>query len=422
MAINTENSEIAFNDAKQYIPGGVDSPVRAYKNVGRTPLFISKAKGDRIWDIDGNEFIDYVGSWGPNIIGAANDRVVSAVSAAAQKGLTYGAPTIAETILAREICEAYPAAERVRLVNSGTEATMSAIRTARGATGRDKIIKFRGNYHGHSDALLASAGSGVLTDSLPDSAGVPANATKDTLLADYNDPASVEALFEANKDEIAAVIVEPVAANMGVVPPKEGFLEALRSITKKYRALLIFDEVITGFRLSYGGAAQAFGIQPDMVCFGKIVGGGMPLAAYGGKKWIMSKVAPDGPVYQAGTLSGNPVAVAAGIETLAILKSHPSIYERLDQKAATIEKAFRDKGLNVNRAGSLLSVFMTDEPVTDEKSARTSDTERFTKYFNQMLENGIYVAPSQFEAMFVSAVHTKEDIAKTCDVIKNLEL
>lgn len=422
MAFNTENSEIAFNDAKKYIPGGVDSPVRAYKNVGRTPLFISKAKGDRIWDIDGNQFIDYVGSWGPNIVGAANDRVVSAVCAAAQKGLTYGAPTIAETILAREISEAYPAAERVRLVNSGTEATMSAIRTARGATGRDKIIKFRGNYHGHSDALLASAGSGVLTDSLPDSAGVPANATKDTLLADYNDPASVEALFEANKDEIAAVIVEPVAANMGVVPPKEGFLEALRTITKKYRALLIFDEVITGFRLAYGGAAQAFGIQPDMVCFGKIVGGGMPLAAYGGKKWIMSKVAPDGPVYQAGTLSGNPVAVAAGIETLSILKENPSIYDKLDQKAAAIEKAFKDKGFNVNRAGSLLSVFMTDQPVIDEKSAKTSDTDRFAKYFGQMLENGIYVAPSQFEAMFVSAVHTKEDIAKTCDVIKNLDI
>lgn len=422
MSLNTLNSEEAFKEAKMYIPGGVDSPVRAYKNVGRNPLFIQKAKGDRIWDIDGNEFIDYVGSWGPNIIGAANARVVSAVSAAAEKGLTFGAPTIAETILAREISEAYPAAERVRFVNSGTEATMSAIRVARGATGRDKIIKFRGNYHGHSDALLASAGSGVLTDSLPDSAGVPANATKDTLLADYNDPDSVEKLFEANKDQIAAVIVEPVAANMGVVPPKEGFLEALRTITKKYRALLIFDEVITGFRLAYGGAAQAFGITPDMVCFGKIVGGGMPLAAYGGKKWIMSKVAPDGPVYQAGTLSGNPVAVAAGIETLTILKEHPDMYERLDQKAAALEKAFKKKGLNVNRAGSLLSVFMTDEPVVDEKSARTSDTEKFSRYFSQMLDKGIYIAPSQFEAMFVSAVHTKEDIDKTCKVISELEI
>lgn len=420
MSLNTRKSEKAYAEALKYIPGGVNSPVRAFKNVGRTPLFIDHAKGDRIWDIDGNEFIDYVGSWGPNILGAAYTDTVEAVKKAAEGGLTFGAPTGAETVLAELIVEAVPAIEKVRLVNSGTEATMSAIRAARGATGRDRIIKFRGNYHGHSDGLLASAGSGVLTGSLPDSAGVPANATKDTLLADYNDLLSVERLFESNRDQIAAVIVEPVAANMGVVPPAPGFLEGLRSLTEKYHAVLIFDEVITGFRISYGGAGAAYGIEPDMVCLGKIVGGGMPLAAYGGKKWIMDEVAPAGPVYQAGTLSGNPVAVAAGIATLRALKAHPDIYEETDRKAAALEEAYRKKGFNVNRAGSLLSVFMTDVSVTDEKTAKTSDTVKFSRYFDYMLENGIYVAPSQFEAMFVSAAHSDSDIEKTCQVISEL--
>lgn len=421
MSLNTKKSEVAFEKAREFIPGGVDSPVRAYRNVGRTPLFIKKAKGDRIYDIDGNEFIDFVGSWGPNIIGAAEDRVVEAVCDAAVNGLTFGAPTETETTLAKLITDAYPAAEKVRLVNSGTEATMSAIRTARGYTGRDKIIKFRGNYHGHSDGLLASAGSGVLTDSLPDSAGVPANATKDTLLADYNDLGSVEELFKANAGEIAAVIVEPVAANMGVVPPKAGFLQGLRDITKKNGTVLIFDEVITGFRLAYGGASEYFGIDPDMVCFGKIVGGGMPLAAYAGRRDIMKCIAPEGPVYQAGTLSGNPIATAAGITTLTILKEDKSVYKKIDESAAALEKAYRDKGLNVNRVGSLLSVFMTDVPVVDEKTAKTSDTKKFSRYFSQMLENGIYVAPSQFEAMFVSGAHTEEDIRRTCEVVLSSE-
>lgn len=418
--MKTEKSQELFSQAKQYIPGGVNSPVRAFKAVGRTPLFIKRAKGAYIFDEDGNKFIDYVCSWGPAILGHADSRVINAVKEVCDNGLTFGAPTQRETELARLICEAVPAAESVRLVSSGTEAVMSAIRVARGYTNRNKIVKFRGNYHGHSDGLLVKAGSGLLTESVPDSAGVPEAYAKNTLLADYNSESSVAELFETEGNEIAAVAVEPVAANMGVVPPKKGFLQFLREITKKYGSLLIFDEVITGFRVAYGGAGEYYGVTADLVTLGKIVGGGMPLAAYGGKKEIMNVVSPLGAVYQAGTLSGNPVAVTAGIETLKILKDNPKIYEDIDRKAAVLEKAYREKGLGVNRVGSLLSAFFTKDEVRDYTGALKSDTAAFSAYFGKMLENGIYVAPSQFESMFVSAAHSEADIEKTVEAIEKI--
>ena len=416
--MNTEKSASLFSEAQQYIPGGVNSPVRAFKSVGGSPLFIKKAKGAYLFNEDGNRYLDYVCSWGPGILGHASERVIRAVKNACEDGLTFGAPTKKETELAKMITEFVPAAEQVRLVSSGTEAVMSAIRLARGYTGRDTIIKFEGNYHGHSDGLLVKAGSGLLTDLTPASAGVPEGYTKSTLLAKYNDEESVSELFSLYPDSIAAVIVEPVAANMGVVPPKEGFLEFLREITEKHGTVLIFDEVITGFRLALGGAGEYYGVKPDMVTLGKIVGGGMPLAAYCGRKDIMQCVAPVGPVYQAGTLSGNPVAVTAGIETLKILSNEREVYERLDRKTSVLEQAFKEKGLQVNRVGSLLSAFFTDVPVTDYETAKTSDTEAFAKYFSYMLENGIYVAPSQFEAMFISATHTDMDIERTAQVIR----
>ena len=416
--MNTEKSASLFSEAQQYIPGGVNSPVRAFKSVGGSPLFIKKAKGAYLFDEDGNRYLDYVCSWGPGILGHASERVIRAVKNACEDGLTFGAPTKKETELAKMITEFVPAAEQVRLVSSGTEAVMSAIRLARGYTGRDTIIKFEGNYHGHSDGLLVKAGSGLLTELTPASAGVPEGYTKSTLLAKYNDEESVSELFSLYPDSIAAVIVEPVAANMGVVPPKEGFLEFLREITEKHGTVLIFDEVITGFRLALGGAGEYYGVKPDMVTLGKIVGGGMPLAAYCGRKDIMQCVAPVGPVYQAGTLSGNPVAVTAGIETLKILSNEREVYERLDRKTSVLEQAFKEKGLQVNRVGSLLSAFFTDVPVTDYETAKTSDTEAFAKYFSYILENGIYVAPSQFEAMFISATHTDMDIERTAQVIR----
>ena len=416
--MNTEKSASLFSEAQQYIPGGVNSPVRAFKSVGGSPLFIKKAKGAYLFDEDGNRYLDYVCSWGPGILGHASERVIRAVKNACEDGLTFGAPTKKETELAKMITEFVPAAEQVRLVSSGTEAVMSAIRLARGYTGRDTIIKFEGNYHGHSDGLLVKAGSGLLTDLTPASAGVPEDYTKSTLLAKYNDEESVSELFSLYPDSIAAVIVEPVAANMGVVPPKEGFLEFLREITEKHGTVLIFDEVITGFRLALGGAGEYYGVKPDMVTLGKIVGGGMPLAAYCGRKDIMQCVAPVGSVYQAGTLSGNPVAVTAGIETLKILSNEREVYERLDRKTSVLEQAFKEKGLQVNRVGSLLSAFFTDVPVTDYETAKMSDTEAFAKYFSYMLENGIYVAPSQFEAMFISATHTDMDIERTAQVIR----
>lgn len=420
---NMENSKVLFEKSLEKIPGGVNSPVRAFGSVGGSPLFIKSANADRIYDVDGNEFIDYVCSWGPGILGHAHPQVIEAVKKACVDGLTFGAPTKKELELAELITDAMPSIEKVRLVNSGTEATMSAIRTARGYTGRDMIIKFRGNYHGHSDGLLVKAGSAALTTAVPDSAGVPASYTQNTLVSEYNNEGSVRELMEQYGENVAAIIVEPVAANMGVVPPKEGFLKFLRDITLKYETVLIFDEVITGFRLKFGGAQEYFGVKPDMTTLGKIVGGGMPIAAYGGKKEIMDRVSPTGPVYQAGTLSGNPIATTAGIETLKILKAHPEYYKQIDESAKKLADAYRKMAkeknipLHVNQIGSLLSAFQTGEVVDDYDSALTSDTNAYTEYFWKMLDNGIYVAPAQFEAMFVSVAHTKEDIERTCEVI-----
>lgn len=420
---NMENSKVLFEKSLEKIPGGVNSPVRAFGSVGGSPLFIKSANADHIYDVDGNEFIDFVCSWGPGILGHAHPQVIEAVKKACVDGLTFGAPTKKELELAELITDAMPSIEKVRLVNSGTEATMSAIRTARGYTGRDMIIKFRGNYHGHSDGLLVKAGSAALTTAVPDSAGVPASYTQNTLVAEYNNEDSVRELMEQYGENVAAIIVEPVAANMGVVPPKEGFLKFLRDITLKYETVLIFDEVITGFRLKFGGAQEYFGVKPDMTTLGKIVGGGMPIAAYGGKKEIMDRVSPTGPVYQAGTLSGNPIATTAGIETLKILKAHPEYYKQIDESAKKLADAYRKMAkeknipLHVNQIGSLLSAFQTGEVVDDYDSALTSDTNAYTEYFWKMLDNGIYVAPAQFEAMFVSVAHTKEDIERTCEVI-----
>lgn len=421
MAKDVRSREL-FAAAKQHIPGGVNSPVRAFGSVGLTPRFIASAKGDRITDVDGNEMIDYVCSWGPGILGHAHPRVIKAVQEACENGLTYGAPTEKEVEIAELIAELMPSMEVNRLVSSGTEAVMSAIRTARGYTKRDKIIKFKGCYHGHSDGLLVKAGSAALTTSVPDSAGVPADYTKNTLVALYNDRKPVEELFEANPKDIAAVIVEPVAANMGVVLPEPGFLEFLREITTQYGALLIFDEVITGFRLSLGGAQEYFGIRPDLTTLGKIVGGGMPIGAYGGKREIMDMVSPVGLVYQAGTLSGNPIATTAGIETLKMLKEDSAIYQRLEAKAKKLAdalKAVAGDQVCINQIGSLIGVFFTQKEVRDYESAVSSDTARYAEYFAYLLEHGIYVAPSQFEAMFVSDVHTDEDIEKTCKVMKD---
>ena len=419
--MDTRSREL-FEAAKRHIPGGVNSPVRAFGSVGRTPRFIASAHGSRIVDVDGNEMIDYVCSWGPGILGHAHPRVIEKVREACGYGLTYGAPTEQEVQMAELLAELIPSMEVSRLVSSGTEAVMSAIRVARGYTQRDKIIKFKGCYHGHSDGLLVKAGSAALTTSVPDSAGVPADYTKNTLVALYNDPASVEALFQANPEEIAAVVVEPVAANMGVVPPARGFLEFLREITKQNGALLIFDEVITGFRLGLGGAQEYFHVTPDLTTLGKIVGGGMPIGVYGGKRGIMEMISPLGPVYQAGTLSGNPIATAAGLETLRILREDPGIYQRLEEKAVRIAESVREaagEAVCVNRIGSLLSIFFTPEQVTDYESAVSSDTAWYAEYFGYLLDHGIYTAPSQFEAMFVSDAHTGEDIETTCRVIRD---
>ncbi len=416
--MKTENSEKLYKKAVTLMPGGVNSPVRAFNAVGRTPLFIKSAKGSKITDVDGNEFIDYVCSWGPGILGHAREEVIGAVQEACKYGLTYGAPTEKESILAEMVMSLMPHIEMLRLVSSGTEAVMSAVRAARGYTGRDFIIKFTGCYHGHSDGLLVKSGSGLITNAVADSAGVPKAYTQCTLVAEYNNKKSVEELFEKYPNQIACLVVEPVAANMGVVPPKDGFLEFLRDITAKNNTVLIFDEVITGFRLALGGASEYYGVKPDMVTLGKIVGGGMPVGAYGGRKEIMQTVSPVGKVYQAGTLSGNPIAVTAGIETLKILIDDPKIYERIDKKASEIEKAFISTGkVKVNRVGSLMSAFFTKEPVTDYKSAMSSDTKEYAKYFSYMLEKGVYVAPSQFEAMFISDAHTDEDIQKTVNSI-----
>lgn len=419
--MDTKSKEL-FERAQKHIPGGVNSPVRAFGAVGRTPRFIESAKGDRIWDVDGNELIDYVCSWGPGILGHTPPRVIREVQKACEKGLTYGAPTQKEVELSELIAELVPSMEVSRLVSSGTEAVMSAIRAARGYTGRDKIIKFKGCYHGHSDGLLVKAGSAALTTSVPDSAGVPADYTKNTMVALYNNKESVEELFKDNPASIAAVIVEPVAANMGVVLPEPGFLEFLREITVRYGALLIFDEVITGFRLALGGAQAYFGVTPDLTTFGKIIGGGMPIGAYGGRADIMKMISPLGAVYQAGTLSGNPIATTAGLETLKMLKEDIDIYERLNKKAEKIAGIMREAGRGkiwVNQIGSLLSVFFTPGRVWDYDSALASDTKKYAEYFGYLLEHGIYAAPAQFEAMFISDAHTDEDIETTCQIVKS---
>lgn len=419
--MSDSNSKHLYDRAIKRLPGGVNSPVRAYQAVGRTPRFIQSAKGAHITDVDGNEMIDYVCSWGPGILGHADPRVVEQVKKACDEGLTYGAPTEREVEMAELLAELVPSMEVSRLVSSGTEATMSAIRVARGYTRRDKIIKFRGCYHGHSDGLLVKAGSAALTTSVPDSAGVPADYTKNTLVAEYNNRESVRELFEANPDSIAAIIVEPVAANMGVVLPQDGFLAFLREITSKYGALLIFDEVITGFRLALGGAQQYFHVTPDLSTFGKIIGGGMPVGAYGGREDIMRMVSPDGPVYQAGTLSGNPIATAAGLATLRILKEDTGIYDRLEVRAKELADAVREAAgerVSVNQIGSLMSIFFTGDAVTDYESATHSDTKQYADYFGYLLDRGIYVAPSQFEAMFLSDAHSKEDVECTIEVMR----
>ena len=410
-------SEELFKRACEVIPGGVNSPVRAFGSVGETPRFIASADGGYMTDADGKRYLDLVGSWGPMILGHNHPEIREAVIRACEKGLSYGAATEAEVEIAELICSTVRNIGMVRMVNSGTEAVMSAIRTARGFTGRDKIVKFMGCYHGHSDALLVQAGSGVMTAGVPDSAGVPAGCTKDTLSAVYNDLSSVETLFEQFPQEIAAVIVEPVAANMGVVPPKKGFLEGLRRLCTKYGALLIFDEVITGFRLGYEGAQGYFGVDADLVTYGKIIGAGMPVGAYGGRREIMEMVSPVGAVYQAGTLSGNPVAMAAGIAQLTILKNNPQIYEELNQKSDTFFETMKENARKnghawqVNHVGSIGSLFFTEQQVVDYASAKTSDTAEYARYFKYMLDNGIHLAPAQFEAMFVSAAHTEENLA-----------
>ena len=416
-------SEALFERAVTCIPGGVNSPVRAFGAIGEAPRFITKADKDYIYDADGNSYIDFIGSWGPMILGHNHPKVRESVLEAVQGGLSFGAATEREVLMAELICEIVPSIEMVRMVNSGTEAVMSAVRAARGFTGKNKIVKFMGCYHGHSDAMLVKAGSGVMTQGIPDSAGVPAGCTEDTLSAVYNDLDSVEALFAQNPDQIAAGIVEPVGANMGVVPPVPGFLEGLRRICDDHGALLIFDEVITGFRLSLSGAQGYYGVTPDLTTFGKIIGGGMPVGAYGGRKEIMSMVSPAGPVYQAGTLSGNPVAMAAGLTQLTLLKEDPSFYQKLNETGdwfySEIEKILDEtgSGCQVNHVGSLGCVFFTSEPVVNYASAKTSDTGRYREYFKYMLGHGIYLAPSQFEAMFLSAAHTRNDLENTLDVI-----
>ncbi|WP_016838427.1 glutamate-1-semialdehyde 2,1-aminomutase [Ureibacillus thermosphaericus] len=414
-----ENSVKAFKEAVNLMPGGVNSPVRAFKSVNAEPIFIESGEGAIIRDIDGNEYIDYVLSWGPLILGHSHPEVVKAIQEQAAKGTSFGAPTVLENKLAQIVIERVPSVEMVRFVSSGTEATMAALRLARGYTGRNIIMKFEGSYHGHGDSLLIKAGSGVATLGLPDSPGVPADVAKNTTTVPYNDLEAVKATFEKLGDNIAAVIVEPVAGNMGVVPPKPGFLEGLREITKQYGALLIFDEVMTGFRVDYHCAQGYYGIDPDLTCLGKVVGGGLPVGAYAGKREIMEKVAPSGPVYQAGTLSGNPLAMTAGIETLSRLT--PESYDYFKKLGDQLEAGIREAATKyniphtINRAGSMIGLFLTNEDVVDFKSAQTSDLTLFAEFYRLMLEEGIYLPPSQFEGLFISTAHTEEHIAKTVD-------
>ena len=422
--MDTTRSTELFAQAQDYIPGGVNSPVRSFRAVGGTPLFIQRGKGSRIWDTDGNELVDYVGSWGPLILGHAHDSVVEAVSRALANGLTFGAPTEAEVELAGMIVDALPSVDMVRLVSSGTEATMSAIRAARAFTGRSKIIKFAGCYHGHNDGLLVEAGSGGATYSIPNSAGVPEGYARETLVADYNDPGSVQRLFDSHQGEIAALILEPVAANMGVVPPAAGFLEDMRRMTSSHGALLIFDEVITGFRVGYGGAQTLYAATPDLTCLGKIIGGGLPVGAYGGKREVMEVVAPLGSMYQAGTLSGNPLAVTAGIATLRALAS-PGTYEGLEAASSRLADGLAAAARNteipmtVNRVGSILTAFFNEGPVEGWDTVAASDRDRYSAFFHLMLEKGVYLAPSPFEAAFVSTAHTPQDIDRTLEAAES---
>ncbi|KZS47457.1 glutamate-1-semialdehyde aminotransferase [Paenibacillus glucanolyticus] len=412
-------SRSAFEEAKQYIPGGVNSPVRAFKSVGLTPIYIERGEGSRVYDIDGNSFIDYVGSWGPLIMGHAHPEVVDALQETAAKGTSFGAPTLLETEMAKLVCERVPSIEVVRMVNSGTEATMSAIRLARGYTGRSKIIKFEGSYHGHADSLLIKAGSGIATLGLPDSPGVPESVAVSTIAIPYNDLESVQLAFERFGEEIAAVIVEPVAGNMGVVPPLPGFLEGLRKVTSDYGSVLIFDEVMTGFRVDLNCAQGRYGVTPDLTCLGKVIGGGLPVGAYGGKRELMDQIAPAGPIYQAGTLSGNPLAMAAGYTTLKLLT--PAVYEQLEERGARLQAGLESNAkefgipLSVNRIGSMVCPFFTNTPVVNFDTAKTSDLDMFRRYFAAMVQEGVSVPPSQFEGMFISAAHTVEDIDATIE-------
>ncbi len=421
--LDTTNSNDLFSRAERVIPGGVNSPVRAFRAVGGAPLFIRHAAGAHITDADGNSYIDYVGSWGPMIFGHAHPIVVEAIREAASRGTSYGAPTELEIELADEIVSAFPSIERVRLTSSGTEAAMSAIRLARGFTGRDRIVKFEGCYHGHSDSLLVKAGSGLATFGTPDSAGVPADFARNTIVVPFNDADALKQTFEEKGSEIACVIIEPVAGNMGCVAPRPGYLEAVREITTSQRALLIFDEVITGFRLAYGGAQQVYGVKPDLTCLGKIIGGGLPVGAFGGRADVMDRIAPLGPVYQAGTLSGNPLAVTAGLAILKLLRnSNP--YQELERLGARLEQGLRDTAseagiaATVNRVGSMLTCFFTEGPVTDWPTAKKSDTDQYARFFRAMLEQGVYLAPSQFECAFVSLTHTNELIERTIEAAR----
>jgi len=416
--MNRKKSAELFARAQRLMPGGVNSPVRAFKAVGGHPVFIRTAAGAKITDVDGNEYIDYVASWGPLIHGHAHPRIVDAIKRAAGKGTSYGAPTQVEITLAEMVTRAFPSMEKVRMVSSGTEAGMSAIRLARGYTGRDKIVKFEGCYHGHADSLLVKAGSGLMSLGIPDCPGIVADLAKNTITLPFNDPAQARELFDKQGDRIACLIVEPVAGNMGVVPPQPGFLQTLREVTSQSGALLIFDEVITGFRVALGGAQEIYGIRPDLTCLGKIIGGGLPVGAYGGRAEVMDHIAPVGAVYQAGTLSGNPLAMAAGIETLYML-SDKKVYEDLERKSEILCHGLREitgklgVAARFTRAGSMFSMFFTDREIVDYHSVTTCDTEFFKRYFNAMLDEGIAIAPSQFEAGFMSTVHTDSDIETT---------